>query len=188
MIWDSAYWKEEFFRNANRLKRRQTQRKWVERSHAGLEKDVMIGFYSIRKLIEAHKISDELRDRPVPLRGYPWSGRDVTYMNWDMIDRNYDLESPVSLQQSLAWIANKVVHSFVFMAMCNEGGGLVSILFNSDHTRKKYLYEIRIDQLIVLFEEAGTNDPASISAVFNDKTGDYDVVVGPTMEIPETGV
>jgi hypothetical protein len=148
----------------------------------------MIGFYSIRKLIEAHKISDELRDRPVPLRGYPWSGRDVTYMNWDMIDRNYDLESPVSLQQSLAWIANKLVHSFVFMAMCNEGGGLVSILFNSDHTRKKYLYEIRIDQLIVLFEEVGTNDPASISAVFNDKTGDYDVVVGPTMEIPETGV
>jgi hypothetical protein len=74
------------------------------------------------------------------------------------------------------------------MAMCNEGGGLVSILFNSDHTRKKYLYEIRIDQLIVLFEEVGTNDPASISAVFNDKTGDYDVVVGPTMEIPETGV
>jgi len=57
-------------------------------------------------------------------------------MNWDMIDRNYDLESPVSLQQSLAWIANKLVHSFVFMAMCNEGGGLVSILFNSDHTRK----------------------------------------------------
>jgi hypothetical protein len=109
-------------------------------------------------------------------------------MNWDMIDRNYDLESPVSLQQSLAWIANKLVHSFVFMAMCNEGGGLVSILFNSDHTRKKYLYEIRIDQLIVLFEEVGTNDPASISAVFNDKTGDYDVVVGPTMEIPETGV
>ena len=188
MIWDSAYWKEELFRNANRLKRRQTQRKWVERSHAGLEKDVMISFYSIRKLIEAHKISDELRDRPVPLRGYPWSGRDVTYMNWDMIDRNYDLESPVSLQQSLAWIANKLVHSFVFMAMCNEGGGLVSILFNSDHTRKKYLYEIRIDQLIVLFEEVGTNDPASISAVFNDKTGDYDVVVGPTMEIPETGV
>jgi len=36
-------------------------------------------------------------------------------MNWDMIDRNYDLESPVSLQQSLAWIANKLVHSFVFM-------------------------------------------------------------------------
>lgn len=188
MIWDSAYWKEELFRNANRLKRRQTQRKWVERSHAGLEKDVMIGFYSIRKLIEAHKISDELRDRPVPLRGYPWSGRDVTYINWDMIDRNYDLESPVSLQQSLAWIANKLVHSFVFMAMCNEGGGLVSILFNSDHTRKKYLFEISIDQLIVLFEEVGTNDPASISAVFNDKSGDYDVVVGPTMEIPETGV
>jgi len=184
VIWESAYWKEELFRNANRLKRRQIQRRWVERSHAGLEKDVMIGFYSIRKLIESHKISDELRDRPVPLRCYPWTGRDVTYMNWDKIDRNYDLESPVALQQSVAWIANQLIHSFVFMANCSQGGGLESILFNSDYTRRKYLYEIGIDQLITLFEEVGANDPASISYIFNGKSRDYDVTVGPAMEMP----
>jgi hypothetical protein len=114
----------------------------------------MIGFYSIRKLIEAHKISDELRDRPVPLRVYPWTGRDVTYMNWDKIDLNYDLESPVSLQQSVAWIANQLVHSFVFMANCNERGGLESILFNSDHTSRKHLYEVAIDQLIGTYQES----------------------------------
>jgi hypothetical protein len=184
MIWESAYWKEELFRNANRLKKRTIQRRWLERSHAGLEKDVMIGFYSIRKLIESHMISDELRDRPVPLRGYPWTGRDVTYMIWDKIDRKYDLESPVSLQQSIAWIANKLVHSYVFMAKRNEGGGLESIMFNSDYTRRKNLYEIGIDQLIAIFEEVGANDPASISYAFNDKIGDYDIIVGPTMEIP----
>ena len=148
----------------------------------------MIGFYSIRKLIEAHKISDELRDRPVPLRGYPWTGREVNYMNWNRINRNYDLECPVSLQQSVAWIANKLVHSFVFMPKCNERSGLESVLFNSDHTRRKHLYEVTIDQLIALFEEVSENDPASLCLVFNEKTGDYDVTVGPTMEIPETGV
>jgi len=99
----------------------------------------MIGFYSISKLIESHKISDELLDRPVPLRCYPWTGRDVTYMNWDKIDRNYDLESPVALQQSATWIANQLIHSFVFMANCSQGGGLESILFNSDYTRREYL-------------------------------------------------
>ncbi len=41
---------------------------------------------------------------------------------------------------------------------------------------------------ITLFEEVGTNNPASGSFVFNDKTGDYDIIVGPTMEIPEAGV
>lgn len=188
MIWESTYWKEELFRNANRLKKRKAQQRWLERSHAGLEKDVMIGFYSIRKLIEAHKLSDELRDRQVPLWGYQWTGRDVTYMNWDRIHRNYDLECPVSLQQSVAWIANQLVHSFVFMANCNERGGLESILFNSDHTRRKHLYKVTVDQLIALFDEASANDPASVCAVFNDKTGDYDMTVGPSIEIPETGV
>jgi hypothetical protein len=153
-----------------------------------LEKDVMIGFYSIRKLIESHKISDELRERQIPLRGYPWTGRNVTFMSWDKIDQNYNLENPESLQQRVAWITNQLVHSFVFMAMCNESGGLESILFNSDYTRRKYLYEIGIDQLITLFEEVGTNNPASGSFVFYDKTGDYDIIVGPTMEIPEAGV
>ncbi len=112
----------------------------------------------------------------------------MTYINWDKIDRNYDLERPVSLQQSVAWIANKLVHGFVFMANCNERGGLESIMLNSDYTKRKHLYEVTIDQLIALFEEVGANDPASISAVINDETGDYDVIVGPTMEIPEAGV
>ena len=184
MIWEPAYWKEELFRKANRLKRRQIQRRWVERSHARLEMDVMIGFYSIRKLIESHEISDELRDRPVPLRRYPWTGRDVTFMKWDKIDQNYDLESPVALKQSVTWIANQLIHSFVFMAICSEGGGLESILFNSDYTRRKNLYEIGINQLIALFEEVGANDPGTMCAIFNEKTRDYAVTVGPTMEMP----
>jgi hypothetical protein len=109
-------------------------------------------------------------------------------MNWDKIDRNYDLENPVALKQSVTWIANQLIHSFVFMAICSEGGGLESILINSGYTRRKHLYEIEINQLIALFEEVGANDPASISAFFNGNTRDYAVIVGPTMEMPLTGV
>ena len=58
MIWESAYWKEELLRQAEDLKKRSTQTKWSERSLARLEKTIMIGFYSIRKLIEAKKVSD----------------------------------------------------------------------------------------------------------------------------------
>jgi hypothetical protein len=63
MIWESHYWKEELFRHARRIRRLQSLKRWGNRSTAGLEKGLMIGFYSIRKLIEAHTVSDEIRDR-----------------------------------------------------------------------------------------------------------------------------
>ena len=183
MIWESAYWKEELFRHARRIRRRQILKRWVERSTAGLEKDLMIGFYSIRKLIEAHKVSEEIRDRCVCLQGYPWTGSPVTFMNWDRIDEKYDLENPVSVTKTVIWIANQMIHSFVFLPCFDSKGRLDSILFNSDRTRREHLYSMPMNDIIALFEEVGANDPASMHTHFNEKTGDYDVAIGPTMEI-----
>ena len=70
MIWESAYWKEELLGHARRIRRRQALKRWGDCASAGLEKDVLIGFYSIRKLIEAHKVSDEIRNRCLRLQGY----------------------------------------------------------------------------------------------------------------------
>lgn len=177
MIWHSVYWKEELFRHGRKLRRRQNQKSWVERSTAGLEKEVMIGFYAIRKLIEAHAISDELRDRPLRLQAYPWTGSRVTFMNWDKIDQKYDLDKPVWVSKSVMWIANQFIHSFAFMAGLNPEGGL-DILFNSDRTRRDYLYSIPVDSVITLFEEVGDNDPASMELWYNEERGDFDVRVG----------
>jgi len=94
MIWNSAYWKEELFRHARQIRHRQTLKRWTERSSAGFEQDLMLGFYSVRKLIDAHMVSDEIRDRPLCLCAYPWTGTPVTYLNWEQIDKKYDLERP----------------------------------------------------------------------------------------------
>ncbi len=182
MIWNSAYWKEELFRHANRIRHHQTLKKWAERSSAGLEKDLMIGFYSVRKLIDAHMVSDEIRDRPLCLKAYPWTGRPVTYLNWEKIDQKYDLEHPVQVTKPLIWVANQMIHSFAFIPGFDGGGMLVSILFNSDRTRRKHLYSISVDEIISLFEQVWANDPASLQCQFNVETGDYDVKVGPTMD------
>ena len=182
MIWESAYWKEELFRHARRIRRRQTLKKWIERSTAGLEKDVMVGFYSIRKLVEAHKVSDEIRDRPLHLHGYPWTGSLVTFMNWDKIDKKYDLAHPVHVTKSVSWLTDQMIHSFAFLPSFDEEGRLDTVLFNSDRTRRQHLFSISVEEIIALFEEVGANDPASMRCQFNKKTGDYDVHVGPTME------
>ena len=59
MIAESYYWKRELLRVAARLRRRLTQRRWPEASFSVVEMDLMVGFYAIRKLAEAKKISDE---------------------------------------------------------------------------------------------------------------------------------
>jgi hypothetical protein len=181
MIWESAYWKEELLRHARRIRRRQAL---TSRSTAGLEKDLMIGFYSIRKLVEAHKVSEEIRDRPLHLQGYPWAGSPVTFMNWDRIDQKYDLEHPVGLTRTVMWLANQMIHSFAFMPCFDSRGKLDSILFNSDRTRRQHLYVMRVNEIIILFEEVSANDPASLQCTFNRQTGDYDVWIGPTMQLP----
>ncbi len=41
--------------------------RWTERSTVNVEKDVFLGFYIIRKLMEAHKLSVEVEFRPVQI-------------------------------------------------------------------------------------------------------------------------
>jgi hypothetical protein len=56
MIYESHYWKDELQAIAKKLRRRRAQRRWSESSFANLEKEVMVGFYSVRKLYEASKL------------------------------------------------------------------------------------------------------------------------------------
>ncbi len=188
MIWESAYWKEELIRHAHRIRRHQGLKRWTERSGARLEKDVMIGFYSIRKLVEAHKVSDDIRDRRLCLESYPWKGSPVAFLSWHKIDQKYDLEHPVHVRRTLIWITNQIIHSFAFLPGFNTGGRLERIFFNSDRTRRLQVYSIPIDEIIALFQEVATNDPASMQCHFDEETGDYDVSMGPTMKLDGSGV
>ena len=54
MIGESYYWKKELVKLAIKLdKRTKQKRAWTEAQHGTFEKEITIGFYIIRKLIEA---------------------------------------------------------------------------------------------------------------------------------------
>jgi len=59
MIIESRYWKKELLKIADKLSKRLIYRKrWSEAQFGTFEKEIMIGFYIVRKLIEAKKISN----------------------------------------------------------------------------------------------------------------------------------
>jgi hypothetical protein len=96
----------------------------------------------------------------------------------------YNLDAPRELHRPLRFVWNQVIHSYVFILVFGEDGGLAAVLFCSDRERHRFLYELTIAAGVALFEDVGNNDPASFVAMFNPKTQDWDVRVGPHLAEP----
>jgi hypothetical protein len=175
MIDESCFWKEDLLKQADALRTRQLQRRWTEASFARLEQTVMIGFYSIRKLVEASKISNTTFEQKIPLTTFPSTGRDVTRMNTHKIDKLYDLESPSDASHDIIFLCNQFIHSFVFMPVFGENKKLECILFASDRHRHVKLFSITLTTIIELFEQVGHDYPCFVHSVFNPEKRDYDV-------------
>lgn len=175
MIWESHYWKEPLLLLADKLTQWQAPQEWEEEDLVGLEKDVFIAFYSIRKLIEARKLSDATAGMMVSNSAYPNKGKDVTILNWDKLEELYDFTSKKTEKRDLRFICNQVIHSYVFAPDISEEGILESILFCSDQERNKALYGIDRTELIRVFRIFGNDYPSSSTFTFNPDKRDYDV-------------
>ncbi len=176
MIWESYYWKNDLLKQAQSLRKRKQQHRWPEASFARVNQTVMLGFYSIRKLIEAAKLSNATIDQQLQLATYPWRGnKPVHKMNWDKIDELYDLTSSSHETHDLLFICHQIVHSFVFtFSFYDKDGGLAGLLFTSDRHRHQRLYGLGIDHVIDLFEQVGKDYPNEVKGRFNPDTQDWD--------------
>jgi hypothetical protein len=176
VIFESSFWKDDLLRSAKQLRRKALQRRWPEASVANLEQSLMLGFYSIRKIIEARRISDSLMDRDVKLVQFPALPRArITRINRLSVERHYDLESPHDVGRKMEFLCNQLVHSYIFITVFGEERGVDSFLFVSDRERAKGLYSISLDQVVSIFEGVGNNYPDACQYKWNAGRGDYDV-------------
>jgi hypothetical protein len=175
MIWESVYWKQELLRCVLSLKKRVNQKKWFDSSYGNVEKTIMIGFYIIRKLTEAKKVSNKLIDRNIPLISYISTGKNVTRLNFHEIDKLYKLDCPKKCSKDTLFIANQIIHSYVCEFVFDDKNGLDGVMFSSDKLKNKQLFHIDIKQIIKIFTDFGTNYPSSNDMKYNPAKGDYDV-------------
>ncbi len=131
----------------------------------------MLGFYAVRKLQEARKISDRLRSRPVPLIQYRSSGKPVRHLNWDRIDALYELDNPERVQRHLSFVTNQIIHSYVFVPWFDETNHLVNLFFASDHEKDRQLWAVTVHEIAEIFAEVGNNDPTSARMSWDPVTG-----------------
>ncbi len=172
---ESCYWKEELYRIAQSIRRVSNPPRWSERAHCIVERDLMIGFFILRRLIELHKVSTATSGQTVNVFSYQARGGNVTRLNGHRIWELYDLDREVPATKKAVYIANQFIHAYTSFVVRDESRNWSDVLVVSDYDRNDCIWRVPIPGIRRIFRTAADDYPHSVQMVFNAKKGDYDV-------------
>lgn len=197
MIWESHPWRDELCRVADRLEHWSSAVDWDDELVAfEIERDVMLSAYSIRKLLEAHKLADSTAGTRVWVETFPLIDQVPDHMNWDRLGEFYDFERIGREELKLEALCSQLIHSFIFVRECGfegddeeaEPGGLAGFFVASDRARSTQLYRIEVDALICLLRLVGTEEVVA-TRMTRDASGQWQVsnMTAADMDMAEPG-
>ena len=170
MIWDSSPWKDELVRSAEKLSRVEQQKRLTQRALLLVEREIAIGCYVIRKLVEAHKVSDSTKE--LACKAQYFRNRKPAYnFNWHRLEELYDMERGTEGVITLVSMCNQVIHSYVFL-MGEIEKGERGIFVASDLDRNKKVTFIRLIEIIKIFRTVGQDYPSKIHWTKDPRTGE----------------
>lgn len=111
----------------------------------------MLSCYIVRKLAEAKKIADAKFQTPLQLKAFAAAGFTVDLLNRHRIEELYRLGDGKDLTKPLSYVANQLIHSFVFVPVFAKPGHLHAIAFNSDRSKGRELYMLPLLPLAEAF-------------------------------------
>ncbi len=173
MIHESYYWKKDLINSSVWMVRNKQKFCNSEILSVRLEKYVLIGFYSIRKLIEAKKIATKLETHKVNIVYYP-NTKKTDFFNWHKLEELFDFSVQQHENIMLVKLANYFIHSYIFMQSIDEEGQLNGFFISSDRTRNKKLYYVSLEQVRNIFLIVGTSDPSRLESR-RLENGDWEV-------------
>lgn len=117
----------------------------------------MVGFYSIRKLLDTYKVKDTTKSELYPILWHP-NRQNVDYLNWHHIDKLYDLENSSYEQRNIRFICDLFIHSYVFLI---EGQPkFEGVYISTDKIRNKKIYFLSADLIVNIFRLVGRDYPS----------------------------
>ncbi|MCY1205087.1 hypothetical protein D9M72_166230 [compost metagenome] len=175
MISESHYWKRPLLRTATWLERWRLDEDVSERDLARIERELFVGFYAIRKLLDTFKVSPGTRRRTYLMVWFPSVGT-ANCTNWHWLDEHFDLDSRHEEQRDLIFLCNQFIHSYFFLPVIDKMGTLAGAHIASDRVRKEKLYFVGIAQIIEAFRTVGRDYPSKLHLRRNDSTQQWEEV------------
>jgi hypothetical protein len=137
MMWQSGPWKLELYRlvlgcerKYNKLSRLRNGGWWEDAVQGmQMEKAVFLSAFIVRKLIDSNRLSMQVEEPQTQVQIHALLDPDVApdSMNWEKIERFYDLDDAHVRSVPLRDLVNWLIHSFTFLidVRSDQAGGLV---------------------------------------------------------------
>ncbi|AFK69368.1 MULTISPECIES: hypothetical protein [Pseudomonas] len=156
MIYESDDWRKSLLRSARWLEKARVKECSEGRIYAKAEREIFVSFYTVRKLIETYKISESTKKIKLHLPYYPiTSGKTVDYFNRHNIMENYETTKVYKELRDMTFVANQVIHSYVFEFATSEDGRIDGVFVASDKGRHQRLYYYSMTLMLSIFRSVG---------------------------------
>jgi hypothetical protein len=172
---ESCYWKEELLRIAGSIRRVTKPPRWTERTQCIVERDLAVGFFLLRRLIELNLVSSATTDRQLHIFCYKARGKRVTKLNNHRLEELYDMENEVAATKKPLYVSNQFLHAYTSFVARDESRNWSDVLLVSDFDRNDCIWRVPIPVIESLFRVASKDYPHYVQQTFNPKSGDYDV-------------
>lgn len=171
---ESVYWKESLHSIAQSLKPVKNPPRFSERRLCTVERDIMIGFFIVRKLIETHKLGSKSRDLNMNVFSHACTKTDPTWFdNFDFWEA-YDMDNERREQKKPLYLANQFIHCVTSYPTRGADRNWEDIFVMSDYARKTCIWRVPISEVRRLFMVAYGDYPGFMMR-YNAKKKDYDV-------------
>lgn len=173
---ESRYWKEELLRIEKTLRPVRKPPRWTERTHCGAERDLMIGFFILRRLIELNKVSSKTRDFRMEVYCCPNLGIDITHINHHFFFENYDLENEAKEIKKPLYMSNQFIHAYTSFVGRDESRNWSDVYIVSDFDRNDCIWRVPISVIRELLKSASDDYPSKLEYKYDAAKKDYAVV------------
>jgi hypothetical protein len=149
-------WKQTLEHQAKALQELMKPHRLSDASLVRLEETVVLGCYTIRRLINGFLLPDSHRNQPVYMSAFPRRPHSSSLLGDEPLRIRYDLDAGRSVQHDPIFLCHQVLQNCVFEPWLTPDNQLEGIYVTSDHQRKIALYGISLVDLQNLFNHLST--------------------------------
>lgn len=176
MIIESIYWRRDLFRAAHELRRKAVQRIWRDATPAVIERTIMVGAFTCRRLLDSKKVATAIGNRAIVVAEAQHTGVDPRYWHehagwFPELFELYDFDQARDVMIKMRDLLNQFIHSHHLTYLRIEGELLV--LVASDRKRDQGLIAVWLSQIAGLFEEVSMTEPESVVNEYRPDLGRY---------------
>lgn len=173
---ESTYWRQELRAELAWLKRHRRYRRWSEKQLVLYERRLMLVAFQVRSLLERPKVNDSARNVRMPVIRYKKIGpKPFTSVGPGFPEDRFDIANPEPSELGVVDVCNQLIH-YYWMNTWSEGTEFKGMLVFSDFMRRKWAYEILIEDLISLFSTFANDTSAATELSFHWKEQRQDYV------------